>query len=140
MHVCTLRWTVVGNAGDDHTIVDFCRKHSEPRARRLVCFSEAHQVFHDRLQDINRHDHVDVNRLLAIRRLLDVERSDPPQRAVASDQGRSAPERMRRCSEDRVVEHVLPIPSKLTARDDFHAHSVFDTAATGKDRRIANTQ
>ena len=61
--------------------------------------------------------------------MLQLQRADAEQVALRSDQGGAAPVRMRRRSEDRLVEHVFPIAGEFLLGDDARGHRA--GAATG---------
>src|SRR5207244_4288106 len=72
--------------------------------------------------------------------LLDMQRCDAHQRAVAADQRAAAPEGVRRRGEDRALQEVLPIAGEFLARDDQRLDGVAPAAAGGDDRRILDAQ
>src|ERR1700722_6017151 len=49
-----------GDADHDDAVVDLGRKHPEPGPRRLVDAAEFAQIVEHRLEQIDRHDHVDM--------------------------------------------------------------------------------
>ena len=66
-------------------------------------------------------------------RVADDQRADADQLALAVDQRGAAPGRMRRRSEDRLVEHVFPIAGEFAFGDDVDGrHHV--GAAEARDR------
>src|SRR5690242_18605184 len=58
--ISPLCWPAIGEADDDHTILDLGRIEPEPRPRRGVAAAELHEIVDDRFQQIDRHHHVDV--------------------------------------------------------------------------------
>jgi hypothetical protein len=95
-----LRRSLVGQADDDQPVLDLGGVEPEPRPRRRVAPAELHQVVEDRIQQIDRHDHVDVLRLALLDGVLQLQRADADEIAGGSDQRGAAPVRMRRRGEN----------------------------------------
>ena len=72
--------------------------------------------------------------------LLEDQRADPHQLAVAADQPAAAPERVRRGGEDRVVQHVFPIAGEFLAADHACLHRMMAAAAGGEHHLVAHLQ
>src|ERR1700716_849358 len=73
-----------------HLVLDFGREHPEPGPRRLVDATEFAQIVEHRLEQIDRHDHVDVLGL-APALALELQRADAEQFAAVRDQRGAAP-------------------------------------------------
>src|SRR5208282_5315196 len=128
--------SILGDTGDDDLIAVFSRKDAEPRARRLVDAAIGQKIVEDRGQKIDRHDHVDVARAGAGAQLLDMERADANQPAVAVDRAGAAPERMGGGGEQRLVEEIFPIAGELLLADN-HRPNGLGSRARGDRQRIA---
>src|SRR6185437_202386 len=118
----------LGEAGDDDLLVALGRVEADPRPRRLVALAVGEQLVEHRLQYVDRHDHVDVARAVALDHLLDIERADAEQLAVAADEPGAAPEGMRRRGEDRGVQQVFPVAREFLRADDAGAHRLAASA------------
>ena len=92
------------------------------------------EVAEDRRQAIDRDEHV-ARRTAA--RVADDERADADEPAVAADQRRAAPGRVRRRGEDRLVEEVFPAAGELALSDDAGGRHRVGAAEARDQHRIA---
>ena len=132
-----MRRTVLGQAADDDLAAGFRCIHSQPGARRAVRAAQLRHVFHNRIEQIDRHDHVAL-RLLVIDVLFHEQRADAEQAAVVSHYRRPAPLRMRGRSEQGFVEHILPVAGELAFVDDFRFQCMRTSAGTDDDDVVAD--
>src|SRR5581483_2822255 len=72
------RGAVVGDADDDDLVVDLGRIEPEPRSRRPVDATEFAQIIEHRLEQVDRHDHVDMLGL-AVALAFELQRADADQ-------------------------------------------------------------
>ncbi|MNC87694.1 hypothetical protein D3C83_34420 [compost metagenome] len=91
----------------------------------------------DRVEDVDRHEHVDVDGL-AVQFLLHQQRPGADQVALRIEQGRTAPLRVRRHGEERLVEHVFPAAGEFLLRDDSRPEGVSGAAVADHERRVAD--
>src|SRR5450755_874097 len=106
-----------GDADHHHLVVDLGRIHPEPGPRRLVDAAELAQVVEHRLEQIDRHDHVDMLGL-ALALAFELQRADADQLAAVGDQSGAAPVGMRGVGEDRIVQEILPVTGELLPGGD----------------------
>src|SRR5215472_7549978 len=66
-----------------------------------------------------------------------MQRADPDQSPVCSDQPSTTPERMSGCGKDRSVEHVFPIPGKFLPGDNPCRQCVAAATFSGHDGAVA---
>ena len=111
---------------------------AEPRPRRHVAPAEFHQIVDDRLEQIDRHHHVDVLRLAFLGGVLQLQRADAEQVAGRADQRGAAPVRMRRRGEDRFVEHIFPIAGEFLLGDDAGGDRALPPAKAADDDALAD--
>src|SRR5579872_203909 len=71
--------------------------------------------------------------LTALRHLLDEQRADAEQFAVASNQASAAPKRMRRSGENRLIEQIFPIAGELLFADNMRLDRLSPAAACDDD-------
>src|ERR1700681_1454863 len=109
------RRPLCGDADHHQLVLDLGREHPEPGPRRLVDTTEFAQIVDHRLEQIDRHDHVDVFGL-ALALALELQRTDADQFAAVRDQRGAAPIGMRRIGEDRLVQQILPVTGVLLDR------------------------
>src|SRR6266851_6738807 len=100
------RRPLCGDADHHQLVLDLGREHPEPGPRRLVDTTEFAQIVDHRLEQIDRHDHVDVFGL-ALALALELQRTDADQFAAVRDRRGAAPIGMRRIGEDRLVQQIL---------------------------------
>ena len=117
-------------AGDDQPLARFGGVHAEPRSRRALHAPGLHHVIEDRPQEIDRHEHVALDRA-RVDLLLNEKRADRGELAVGADQRRAAPLRVRRRGEERLVEHVLPVAGELALREYCRFQGVRAPAVSG---------
>ena len=116
------RRRAVGGDADHHDlIVNLGRVHSEPGARRLVDAAEFTQIVEHRLEQVDRHDHVDVLGL-ALALAFELQRADADQLARGRDQRGAAPIGMRGVGEDRLFQQVFPIAGEFLPGGDLARH------------------
>lgn len=109
----TVTLTVVGDAGDLQPVFGRVDVNADPRLRLTRRPPRADHVIVDLQQLVYRDEHIARPRAAAgTERLLQIEQTDPDQRAVAVDQPRAALVGMRRHRVERFVEHLLPRPRK----------------------------
>src|SRR6202790_2700925 len=140
------RWPFCGDADPHHAVVDLGRKHPEPRPRRLVDAAEFAQIVEHRLEQVDRHDHVDMLGL-ALALALELQRADADQFAAGRDQSGAAPIGMRGIGEDRLIQEIFPVTGKLLLGGDMagdrarasactaHYHTVVDLGRAGGTER-----
>ena len=116
----------LGNAHHHHHAVRLGREGAEPRARWLSHLAALHQVVEDRGQKVDRHDHVDVGDLAGAAH-LQAQRADAEQLAVTVEQRRTAPGRVRRRGEDRLVDEIFPVAGEFLLGDDVGVDMLADT-------------
>src|ERR1700687_5830507 len=117
LEFCARRGPLPGDADHHDLIVDLGRVHTEPGPRRLVDAAELSQVVEHRLEQIDRHDHVDVLGL-ALALAFELQRADADQLAAVRDQPGAAPVRVRGIGKDRFVQQILPVTGELLLRGD----------------------
>src|SRR5512132_409442 len=105
-HTGAFRRPAPGNSADDQALLRFRGVHPQPRTGRPRRRAILQHVVEYGWQEIDRYEHVALNRL-AVLRLLHQQRSDAEKFSVGPDQRRTAPLRMRRRRKERLVEHVL---------------------------------
>ena len=96
-----------------------------------------HHVVEDRLEQVDRHDHVALERA-GVDLLLDQERADAGKLAVGADQRRAAPLRMRGRGEDRLVEHVFPVAGELALGEHRRLERMRAAAVPGDHHVLAD--
>ena len=128
----------IGEADDDEPVFHFGGVEAEPRPRRRVAPAEFHQIVEDRLEQIDRHDHVEILRLPLLDRLLQLQRADADEIAGRPDQRRAAPVRMRRRGEDRLVEHVFPVAGEFLLGDDARGDRALPPAGAADHDALAD--
>jgi hypothetical protein len=83
-----------------------------------VCTSAVpRELVEDGIEEVDRHEHVALH-LLVLHGLLHEQRPDADELAVAVEQCRAAPLRMRGRREERLVEHVLPVAREFASRNE----------------------
>src|SRR5262249_35852887 len=107
------RRSAVGHPRHHDLVVDLGGVEAKPWPRWMVRPAHGQKIFEDRLEDVDRHDHVERLRRLALAHLLDLQRADAEQLARPPDHRRAAPEWMRRRREERLVEDVFPIAGEF---------------------------
>ena len=132
----SLRRSACSKSHDEDLVVHLRGIEAEPRSRRAILPAEPEQVAKDRLQDIDRDDHVEVDGTLRAG-LLEVKRSDSEKVAAGADERSSAPIGMGRRREDRFVEHVFPVPRKLLLGEDARRYGVMAPARSCQDDPLA---
>ena len=90
------------------------RSSPQPRPRRRP--AAVRQVVEDRRQKLDRHEHVERRHLAALRLLLHMQRANPHQRAIGSQQRRAVPVRMGGRHVERRFEVVFPGAGEGLAR------------------------
>src|SRR5262245_33187313 len=95
------------------------------------------QILQNRMQQIDRHDHVEVL-VLAFACALKLKRTDTDQLARARNQRRAAPVWMRRVSEYGLVENVLPIAREFLFRCDPAGERARASARAAHDDALSN--
>src|SRR3984893_11937995 len=71
----TLGRTAISEADHHDAVVDFGSIEAEPRAGRTIGPAVPQQVVEDRLEEIDRHDHVEMARYAAFAPLLQLQRT-----------------------------------------------------------------
>ena len=89
------------------------------------------EVGEDRLQPVDRHEHVAGDRLIAVHHVGEGERADAEQPAFGREQRRAAPFMVRRRGEDRAVEKVFPIAGERPPGGDDRRLRRLDAAEAG---------
>src|SRR6516164_8576618 len=95
-------------------------------------------ILEDGFENIDGHDHVEWLGRPAFAHLLHLQRADAQKLARASDHRSTAPERMRRRGEDRLVEHVFPIAGEFLLGGDARHHRMLASARAGDHDGIAH--
>src|SRR5262245_13804484 len=93
----------------------------------------------DRIEQVDRHEHVDVNSL-AVEFLLHQQRADTDEIALGVEQGGAAPLRMRWGGEERFIEQIFPRAGGLTVRDELRIERAGPPAMADNQRRSAALQ
>src|SRR6266508_3611510 len=101
---------------------DFRRVNTEPGACRPPRPAELHHVLEDRLEQVDRYDHVALHGAAA-RFFLNHQRAYPEQLSLPADQGCAAPMGVRRGGEERFYE-VLPLRATTTSSPTWHEAAV----------------
>ena len=90
------------------------------------------QIIDDRRQQIDRHEHISVNRVL-VDLLLHQQRSYADQPPVVAHQRGAAPLGMSRRGEQGFVEHIFPVPREFPLVDDPRLERVRVAAVANHD-------
>ncbi len=109
----------------------------DPIAGTLVDAAKFAQIVEDRIQQIDRHDHIEML-VLAFARALELQRADANQIARARDQRGAAPVWVRGIGEDRLVQHILPITGEFLLGGNAAGERSCATAGTADDHAFAN--
>src|SRR3954470_19231966 len=131
-----LRRPAAGETYDHDLVLDLSGVKAEPRARRTVWPAELHQVIEDWLQIVDRDDHVEMLAFVLLGRALELQRADAEQVAGGPDQCGAAPIRVRGCSEDRLVEHVLPVAGEFLFADHTRRDRLLPPARAADDNLL----
>src|SRR4029453_6777812 len=117
-----------GPPAHDDFVVGLGGVEAEPWARRMIWPAQGKEILEDRLEKVDRHDHVERLGRPAFTHLLHLQRSDAEKFARASDHRGPAPKRVRRRSEDRFVEDVFPIAGEFLLGGDARHHRMLAPA------------
>ena len=105
-----------GGDADRHDLVlDLGRVHPEPGPRRLVDAAELAQIVEHRLEQIDRHDHVEMLASCPRARARAAASRCRSVRRLVRDQPGAAPIGMRGSGEDRLVQHDIPNSRRIPA-------------------------
>ena len=102
---------------------DFGRVHAEPWAGGSRRASELEQVVEYGIEQIDRHEHIALYRVVADR-FLHQQRSDAEEPPRVVEERGAAPFRMRRRGEQRLVEHVFPVAGEFALGDHLRLERV----------------
>src|SRR5881396_3626697 len=116
---------------------DFGRIEAQPGPGGPPCSAELHQVLEDRLEQVDRYDHVALHGAAA-QFFLNHQRAYPEQPPAYADQRCAAPMRMRRGGEERFIQHILPVAGKLSSGDELRLERMLAAAVTGHDDIVAD--
>src|SRR6056297_1030960 len=132
-----LSGAIRGNPGDNDLVVDLSGIKAKPRPRRTLGAANFHEVVDDWFQEIDRDNHIEIE-VVALRiGMLDLQRADADQLALTIDQAGTAPVRMGRRSENRLVKKILPVAGELLLRDDVSLDGMIEATSAGDDDRIS---
>jgi hypothetical protein len=127
--ICPLRGPAIGKPQNGDVAADLGGIDTKPGAWRPVGAPDREQVAKDGLQQIDRHDHVDVLKTPLRAGLLDLQGADSDEVAGGADHRRPAPIGMCGGCEERFVEHVLPIAGELLFGDDARGNRLLTPAS-----------
>src|SRR5436309_11111756 len=111
---------------------DFGRIEAQPGPGGPPCSAELHQVLENRLEQVDRYDHVALHGAAA-QFFLNHERAYPEEPPACADQRCAAPMGMRWGGEERFIQYILPVAGKLPPRDELGLERVLAAAVTGHD-------
>src|SRR3954468_20392026 len=129
LHARAFRGRPRCDSGDHELRARLRRVHAEPRPRLAPGTAELQHVVEDRLEVVDRYQHVSLQHA-AVDLFLDEQRSDGEKLSVGAEERGAAPLRMRRRRVDRLVEHVLPVAGELTLREHRGAQRARPAAVT----------
>src|SRR5437867_11563223 len=115
----------------------FRRIKAEPGAGGPPRSAELHQVLEDRLEQVDRYDHVALHGAPA-QFLLNHQGADPEEPPANADERCAAPMGMRRGGEERFIQYILPVAGKLSPRDELGLERMLAASVTGYDDVVAD--
>src|SRR5581483_3079589 len=133
----TRRRTARRRADHDDLVVDLGRNDPEPWPHRLVDAAELAQIVENWLQEVDRHDHVEVFGA-TFAQAFDLQRADADQLALGRDQAGATPVRVRWIGEDRLIESILPVTGELLLGGDVAADRAGAAAAPADHDAVAD--
>src|SRR5438270_806680 len=137
LHARAVRGSFRRHPVDDQAALNLICRHAEPRPRGSRAPACLDQVGKDRLQRVNRNEHIARQVRIAFGRVAHDERADAEQRAIGADQRGAAPIRGRRRCKNRPIEQILPAAGEGPARHDHGASRLVTSAMIDDQHRIA---